>query len=370
MGSAIVKQEKKRSKITTQSSNSNNIFIYENNLQDYSSTGTHLYATLNNKIELDKPREHIINNKNKNKETNNPENNPNNSSNNNPNNNRENDSNNNSHSDYTMMNNIPYDSLLSNSTYYNTNLCGISLSNNNNNNNDNNSISYEVLLQRRGKHLREAFHWGIPGGGYDIHERNALRDLNFTREDLQWKISRRAALRETIEECGGGYYNPSPSHSSSSDSHSHSDSNSNNIITLHEIEELNIPKVRFSKIKIPPGLLNIIENESLTYGFKVPYGAKNKTAAIVMYILNDDESEAEWIPRAIPHFRSEVDEKYSKGNTQFGYVWVNLEDLLLNLSQPVSFSSSPLCAFIFTLFTLYGDQIRSIVSHHELNREK
>lgn len=217
---------------------------------------------------------------------------------------------------------------------------------------------YEVLLQRRGKNLREAFHWGVPGGGFDRSERTGLFTLQNTREDLQLKIGRRAALRETIEECGGGYFNNSSTSTVSSLCQFQT-------VKINGIKELDIPSVSFQKITIPSGILDIVENEHLTYPFRVKFGDRNKSTVIFMYILNEEESESEWHPRAIPHYRSEIDEKYTKGNCHYGYVWVNFEELLAHLERPVPFSSSPLCRFILTLFLTYGDQIRSILDHHQ-----
>jgi 8-oxo-dGTP pyrophosphatase MutT (NUDIX family) len=206
---------------------------------------------------------------------------------------------------------------------------------------------YEVLLQRRGKHLREAYHWGIPGGGYDSPERYTLK--NTSDVSVKWKIGRRAALREFIEECGGGYH-PTLRRTR---------------LTVGEIPELEIQSVTFDNVILPPGSLHILDCEELVTSFQVPYGTSGRHTSVFLYVMRDNtDSEFlnDWVPRAIPRYRCEVDESYQKPGCQYGYTWINLESILSNPTHPpVESSSMPMCEFVTNLFTLHADTIRESI---------
>lgn len=217
-----------------------------------------------------------------------------------------------------------------------------------------NGSGYEVLFQRRGRHLREAFHWGIPGGGFDSPERYALKQN--LESSMKWKIGKRAALREFIEECGGGY------HSVIERSH----------VTVGGIPELGINPVTFKNVLFPPGLTNIVSDDSLVRSFAVPYGNAGKFTSVFVYVLREETDSAfmnEWIPRAIPHYRCEIDESYSYSDCQYGYLWVNLETILANPLKPVESSSKPMCEFVYNLFHLNSNQIQDFVESCRLDDE-
>jgi 8-oxo-dGTP pyrophosphatase MutT (NUDIX family) len=210
---------------------------------------------------------------------------------------------------------------------------------------------YEVLLQRRGKHLREAFHWGIPGGGYDSPERYTLKQTSDV--SAKWKIGRRAALREFIEECGGGFH-PTIRRSR---------------VSVGEIPEMQIRAVTFENILLPPGSLNILDCEDLVTPFQVPYGTSGRLTSVFLYVMRestDSEFFTDWIPRAIPRYRSEVDESYHKAGCQYGHTWVSLESILNHPTHPVEGSSMPACEFISNLFTIHAEKIRESLLDAEI----
>lgn len=210
-----------------------------------------------------------------------------------------------------------------------------------------NGEGYEVLLQRRGRHLREAFHWGIPGGGYDSPERYALKQ-NIS-PSMKWKIGKRAALREFIEECGGGYH-PILRREKA---------------TVGAIPELEIRSITFEKVLYPPGLGNMISDDSLVSCFAVPYGSCGKFTSVFLYVMRestDSEFLKEWTPRAIPHYRCEIDESYCHSDCQYGYIWVNLHTLLNKPTKPVESSSQPTCEFVCNIFTMFSDDIQRILT--------
>jgi 8-oxo-dGTP pyrophosphatase MutT (NUDIX family) len=214
---------------------------------------------------------------------------------------------------------------------------------------------YEALLQRRGKHLREAYHWCIPGGGYDS-VRFVLK--NTTDFEIKWKIGRRAALREFIEECGGGFHPTLPQSTH----------------TVGAIPEEQISAVTFRKVLIPPGIVNIVDQEELVTSFSVPYGTAGKLTSVFCYLMReggvDSEFLVDWVPRAIPHYRAEVDEWYDKAGCRYGYVWVSLDAILSDPTHPVPSSSMPLCQFVTNLFTLFGDKIRPQEPRQEREEER
>ena len=69
---------------------------------------------------------------------------------------------------------------------------------------------YEILLQRRGERLKYGCQWCLPGGAADRAEGVLIKDLSNAQhqdeatEALRRAVARRVALREVIEEAGGG----------------------------------------------------------------------------------------------------------------------------------------------------------------------
>lgn len=169
-----------------------------------------------------------------------------------------------------------------------------------------------VLCHRRGKHIREPFHWGIPGGGFDREERYTLHSLKDISDELRYQVSRRAALRETIEECGGGDHSQCPART----------------VAICEIScngVACISEVLFHNVILPPGLLEIIKTPRNCRLIDVPYGSCNaKTTAVVVYVMDPGVDAAffgDWSPRAMKPFRAEIDETYSEADCIYGQKW-------------------------------------------------
>jgi len=150
---------------------------------------------------------------------------------------------------------------------------------------------YDALLQRRSGFVRSDKNvWGLPGGGLNKQERGLLRQGN------EQRVNCAAALRETWEECGGGF----PWHSCT--------------LTLHRRRVCG---------SLPPGLcmdtlvpvsdhlfLYLLDEEGAD---GTPQGGKSS-----------DTSWAQlWCPRAMPRYRGEIDESYGT----YGHAWVPLARL-------------------------------------------
>lgn len=171
-----------------------------------------------------------------------------------------------------------------------------------------------ALCHRRGRPIREAYHWGIPGGAFDREERHLLQSSEVDRE-IKLQVCRRAAIREAIEESGGGEHELLPPQpivgvGAVMDGHTHT-------IYLKEVE--------FRDVTIPPGLLNITDNTDNTRLMSARYGsAKDKKTNVFVYVLDphlDAAYFSNWSPRALLPYRKEIDEDYVKANCKYGQLW-------------------------------------------------
>lgn len=170
-----------------------------------------------------------------------------------------------------------------------------------------------VLCHRRGKGIREPFHWGIPGGAFEREEKYYLAANDCTSE-LMSGICRRAAIRETIEECGGGDHavlQPEPS------------------VALPAVQaggKICLKEAVYPNVLLPPALLNIARSNTRSCReMRVPYGSlKNKHTTVVVYVMHrvDDAAFfADWSPRAMKQFRGEIDEGYTTDGCVYGQKW-------------------------------------------------
>jgi hypothetical protein len=105
----------------------------------------------------------------------------------------------------------------------------------------------------------------------------------------------------------------------------------------------------------------LIDNPLISATFTVIISEINVPTTIVMYMLHpmeDVEFLGHWLPRALPKWKSEIDEAYQKGGCKHGYVWVEIEQLIRFPRHPVEASSTPLCGFLIDFFAEHGDAVR------------
>ena len=204
---------------------------------------------------------------------------------------------------------------------------------------------FEVLLQKRGFDGGE---WTITGGAYDDDE-NTLRRHAQCPKSLKEHLSRRAAVREVIEEAGGG-------------------SCGTGLGVAHELHEMegpfpNSPQVasrRFPKVELPPGLLRMIDDPR-SY-CRVMSASKNKDVFVyLIHPVREAVYAASWQPRALPQWRGEMDESWNAPGTsktgRYGYTWRPLDHLAESLDRPVPSSDKPLLSWLHPFFT--GPELRS-----------
>ncbi len=168
-----------------------------------------------------------------------------------------------------------------------------------------------VLLHRRSGLVREPFHWGIPGGAFENDERRVIKHKSVPNR-IKFCIKRRAALRETVEEAGGGYL-----------VNNNGEVSTPKQIFVDGIPEYGIPQLEFDDINLPPSVLKLADINSRTKVLQARYGTDRETSVCICVLdPNIDNNYINyWIPRAIPHYRNEIDETYTKGNCIYGYKW-------------------------------------------------
>ena len=203
-----------------------------------------------------------------------------------------------------------------------------------------------ALIHRRSRYIRYPFHWGFPGGSIDTSEKLAL--INFPH--LKETILRRVALRECIEETGGGFNSTSSPCS----------------ITMSGLADCNLDNVLFNDICIPPGILRMIDNESIVRGVQVLNGNTMIFFYLLDPIIDMGFINSNWKPRALHRFRGEIDETYLKDGCHFGYMRVDINRLLFHPHKPVEDSSMPLCPFLENTFSSQSEKIAELISSLEM----
>ena len=205
-----------------------------------------------------------------------------------------------------------------------------------------------ALIHRRSRHIRYPHRWGFPGGSADKEERNIISNFSY----LQEKILRRVAVREFIEETGGG---SCPNCSSQ-------------CIRLPAVPECNLREQVFEGVLVPPGVLRMLYDETVFRSLQIP----GSTTMIYFYFLDPSIDynyiNNNWKPRAMKRFRGEIDEDYSKPNCFYGYTRVDLERLVSLPNQPYEFSQKPLCPFLTKTFSSLSGHIFSLIHEHEISR--
>jgi hypothetical protein len=159
---------------------------------------------------------------------------------------------------------------------------------------------YQLLLQLRCEFLSEPDVWCIPGGRRIDAEKVVARGRRLSSSERAW-ADRRAALREMIEECGGGTC---------------AGKNYSRPFTLaavvHKGREV-ASALPYENVTLPPGLLRMLEDPSEVLATK-----SDKT--FFVHLIDPVEetvwSTESWIP--LPILDAQI----------IGYRWVDLEETI------------------------------------------
>ena len=203
-----------------------------------------------------------------------------------------------------------------------------------------------ALIHRRSSYIRYPYNWGFPGGSIDTPEKLAI--TNFPQ--LKDFVLRKVALREFIEETGGGYNSKSgPCR-----------------ISIPGLAEANLVDTVYNDVFVPPGIIRIMNDESIVRCVQVP----NNNTMIYFYLLDPnidrDFMNNFWKPRALHKFRGEIDETYPKSGCHFGYLRVDINRLLFHPKRPVEESGMPLCPFLEKTFSSLSEKIAEIINILEM----
>ena len=207
--------------------------------------------------------------------------------------------------------------------------------------------NFEILLQKRGFGDRE---WCMPGGAYQTGtaSEDALRKHPSCPRDTKDLVARRAAVREIIEEVGGGSCGTSKGVS----------------VTLPEIRApfpggATVPAESYAKIELPPGLLRMIDDPSCCRLMSM-----SRSRDVFVYLVHPQVEVCYttiWKPRGTLHWRGEMDETWNAKGTgrpgRFGYVWRPLELVGGSLDRPVPYSDKGMIAWLWPFFA--GNELRN-----------
>jgi hypothetical protein len=217
------------------------------------------------------------------------------------------------------------------------------------------SSEFEVLLQRRSGNVGQAYHWCCPGGSFERIESAVFRNKLLAVEDRLY-ASRRAALRETIEECGGGSLTSTKCSSFASSFH---------IDKLYTTGGYSSPSEDYEDCVVPPGLLNMLHQPQCVRPMVDIDNKSSILPSVFLYLIDSDGIDRGWNqywrPRARSHWRDEVDETYSNPKNssvvEHGYTWVPLEKIIANPIEPVIGSSMPLVTWDRPWFTTSSSEL-------------
>lgn len=205
-----------------------------------------------------------------------------------------------------------------------------------------------VLLNRRSAKSKHPFHWCLPGGSLESHERIAIKHPNTSPVD-RIRILRRVAIRETIEEAGGGSLSCGGTEIIPNWPY----------LTLPKVPEFGLHELRFEEICLPPNLIVALSQPQFVRNVTVPFC----TTEIFIYLIDGQQElhyASSWKPRALLDYRKEIDEDYlpTAAHCDHGYQWVPLEDLIARPDDPIAGSETPLVIFLRQLFQVHGNEIR------------
>ena len=195
----------------------------------------------------------------------------------------------------------------------------------------------EILLHLRSACVSAGGTWGTIGGGLDQDEKDLIKHTK--SEDVAKMVRRRAALRETIEEGGGGK-------------------------NLMIKEPFTMPSYRegkwelkqhkFSRVCLPKRLFSLHTNESLVTELKDVYF--NSHFYFFMTDKQEDGDISNWQPRAQRSFRYEINESVAK----YGYIWRPINYIFYSPANVVG-DGRPLTPFLLSFFQSQAKEINQIL---------
>lgn len=185
----------------------------------------------------------------------------------------------------------------------------------------------EVLLQRRSSWIHHGNTWTFPGGSLDPPEKEVIsnRTQPWGAKMNAWQVT---ALREAVEEAGGG--------------------------ELGDLPPCDASSVGFAgPATLPPGLAELGRGGR---GMTAVKDNKGNTMYFCYCIGEGDKGyDTDWNPRAIKACRSEVDEQHAL--TTYGYRWDAVEEVIRNPRTPVKGSSDALVVWVKGVCERQGDQL-------------
>lgn len=216
---------------------------------------------------------------------------------------------------------------------------------------------FELLLQRRSRKVGVfPDTWTVPGGGFS----KAERVIAFSKqlpESIKWKARRCGALREFVEEAGGGFlFNESCTENASD-------------VVFPEISAPGhdtVPATTFENITIPPSVRDCVTDEKLMHVLNATQFLVYLSPAI------DAEWCTQWHPRALPVHRWEIKEDYVLATDTaacvYGYVWADLERVLKNPEVPVEGSTAPLAGIVSSSSWYTQNSLQLLQTVHHLHQ--
>uniref|UniRef100_A0A0G4HV38 Nudix hydrolase domain-containing protein n=1 Tax=Chromera velia CCMP2878 TaxID=1169474 RepID=A0A0G4HV38_9ALVE len=185
--------------------------------------------------------------------------------------------------------------------------------------------TWQVLLQKRGKDVPDPQTWCLPGGSFEYSEQEIIRDPDITHE-RRLLLSKRAVLRELIEEAGGG------------------EGPSRGCVDLPAFNHSNgwqCPPREFENVCLPPGIRDCLHHpDDPNFSHLVSQAPYISQFVYVLDYDKVDKGWQNWCPRADKESRFEVDEEDTVA--EWGYVWGDVMDVLQRTDRPVRDSNAPL----------------------------
>eukprot|EP00930_Biecheleria_cincta_P046240 TRINITY_DN31892_c0_g1_i1.p1 TRINITY_DN31892_c0_g1~~TRINITY_DN31892_c0_g1_i1.p1 ORF type:complete len:720 (-),score=119.42 TRINITY_DN31892_c0_g1_i1:139-2298(-) len=197
-------------------------------------------------------------------------------------------------------------------------------------------VQVEVLVHRRSKKVIQGQTFGLVGGGLSKDEVRWSNDVSLP-DACCMAVRLRGAVREAAEEAGGGRGPDLVS------------------VSLPEIQspvsEKILQEEKIAGARLPSSVVELLGKSEHPPVIAVKMGAY---AHHFFFHMLEDEVARDWIPRARPGHRWEIDEAALQ--THFGYVWVPLSEW-----GPAMSNGWQLCTWAKQLFHNQRIQVMSAV---------
>lgn len=197
-------------------------------------------------------------------------------------------------------------------------------------------VQLEVLVQRRSKKVIQGQTFGLVGGGLSRNEVRWSNDASLP-EACCMAVRLRGAVREAAEEAGGGRGPELVS------------------VCLPQVQspvsDETLEEEKIAGARLPASLVALLDKSEHPPVIQVKMGAY---AHHFFFHMLDEDVARDWIPRARPGHRWEIDE--AALHTHFGYVWVPLSEWGPSMSN-----GWQLCSWAKQLFHNQRIQVMSAV---------